>query len=63
MDFPYPKTNIFTREEDALTLIKNCTYPIVLKSIIGSASSVVEIVRVISHAVTKKKENISELNR
>ncbi len=57
MNFPHPKTYVFARKEDALEFIDNCTYPIVFKANIGSASTAVEIVRDKVHA----KKNILSL--
>lgn len=45
MNLPHAKTSIFGRKEDALSYLENCSYPVVFKSNIGSASTGVEIIR------------------
>lgn len=58
MDFPYPKTNVFTRKEDTLTFIKNCTYPMFFEFNTGSVSSAIEILGDRPYALIKKIEYI-----
>lgn len=50
MNYPHAKTNIFGRKEDALSFLENCSYPVVFKSNIGSASTGVEIIKDKKHA-------------
>ncbi|PHS36977.1 MAG: hypothetical protein COB07_11665 [Sulfurovum sp.] len=50
MGFPHPKTNVFSRKEDALQYIESCLYPIVFKSNVGASATGVTIVRDKQHA-------------
>lgn len=60
MNFPHPKTNVFSRKEDALLYIENCVYPIVFKSNVGASATGVTIVKNKQHA---KKIIISVFGR
>lgn len=44
-NLPHPKTDVFSRKEDALDYISNCTFPKVFKTNIGAGSSGVIIVK------------------
>ncbi len=50
MDLPHPKTNVFSRKEDALQYIESCSYPIVFKSNVGASATGVTIARDKQHA-------------
>ena len=48
---PHPKTHVFYTLDDAMTYIRNCTYPLVFKTDLGAASHGVEIVKSKPHAI------------
>jgi glutathione synthase/RimK-type ligase-like ATP-grasp enzyme len=56
-DFPHAQTNVFLNKQDAIRYIKNCTYPIVMKSNTGAGATGVEVIKTRRRAI-KRLNNV-----